>query len=936
MPTNNPLPPRENNWFKRILKCYEQKQYKNGLKFAKQILSNPKFQEHGETLAMKGLTLNCLGRKEEAYDHVRRGLRNDLRSHVCWHVFGLLQRSDRKYDEAIKCYRNALKWDNDNLQILRDLSLLQIQMRDLDGYRETRYRLLVLRPGQRASWIGYAMAYHLLKNYEMSLQILREFEKTQQVKPFDYEHSELILYHAQILRESGQLQQALDFLDTNFSVIVDKLAVAETKVDIFLQLERQNDAELILWDLLDRNPENKKYYTQLEEAILPDSESARLAIYDKAHDRYPRALLPVTLPLHFLTGDSFRSRVDAYVKKALRKGIPPLFVQLRGLYVCDEKKRVIEELMENHLQSLDSVDRFHGEEASEVLEAPTVYLWCLYYLAQHYDYNGDTGRALSLVDQAIEHTPTLIEIYVVKARILKHAGDIYEAVKCLDEAQSLDTADRYINSKCAKYMLRANMISDAVEMCRKFTREGVDAAENLNEMQCMWFQTECANAYFRLGNYGEALKKSHEVDRHFTEIIEDQFDFHTYCMRKMTLQSYIGLLRLEDVLHSHPFFFKVARCALQMYLHLNDNPLGALKDGGNENTENLTAAEVKKLRNKQRKAAKKEQQKKAAKEEEEKKKEANKPKTESEPDVPRLESLEPEKLARPSDPLEMACHFLRPLQTFAAQEIETHLLAFEVFVRRDKILLMLQSIKRAHDLDPHHPVLHFQKALFIRKYLAGCSVQPYAEPVAKVLNHQVEKIFGTSQVSQIDLLSLNNEYLKVKGRTLAHLLAVAKVQCLLDNSKQKEAIALCTDLSQCERVTIKDAEEVIKTMKSTGLGLPSTNSASIDAFRTACHNRFPYAVVFFPPNTYTGPQPTPPWAPEAANGQTTKECFDHDDIENNSVSKTKESSGGIVLQNGNFVSENTPGGVSGSSCSHEKKIDPDSLNVADIRLDVES
>ena len=36
-----------------------------------------------ETLAMKGLTLNCLGRKEEAYDYVKRGLRNDLKSHVC-------------------------------------------------------------------------------------------------------------------------------------------------------------------------------------------------------------------------------------------------------------------------------------------------------------------------------------------------------------------------------------------------------------------------------------------------------------------------------------------------------------------------------------------------------------------------------------------------------------------------------------------------------------------------------------------------------------------------------------------------------------------------------------------------------------------------------------------------------------------------------------
>ena len=158
-------------FFYDLQKSYEHKQYKNGLKFAKQILSNPKFAEHGgkfsstpflslmvlsgclvrkfvsdvqssqlfvlfaETLSMKGLTLNCMGRKEEAYEHVRRGLRNDLQSHVCWHVYGLLQRSDKKYDEAIKCYRNALKWDKDNVQILRDLSLLQIQMRDLEGYR---------------------------------------------------------------------------------------------------------------------------------------------------------------------------------------------------------------------------------------------------------------------------------------------------------------------------------------------------------------------------------------------------------------------------------------------------------------------------------------------------------------------------------------------------------------------------------------------------------------------------------------------------------------------------------------------------------------------------------------------------------------------------------------------------------------------------------
>lgn len=55
---------------------------------------------------------------------------------------------------------------------------------------------------------------------------------------------------------------------------------------------------------------------------------------------------------------------------------------------------------------------------------------------------------------------------------LKHIGNLKEAAKWMDEAQSLDTADRFINSKCAKYMLRANMIKEAEEMCSKFTRVG--------------------------------------------------------------------------------------------------------------------------------------------------------------------------------------------------------------------------------------------------------------------------------------------------------------------------------------------------------------------------------------------------------------------------------------------------------------------------------
>ncbi|KAM0933410.1 putative transferase [Dioscorea sansibarensis] len=42
---------------------------------------------------------------------------NDLRSHVCWLVYALLYRSDREYREVIKCYRNALRIDPDNIEI---------------------------------------------------------------------------------------------------------------------------------------------------------------------------------------------------------------------------------------------------------------------------------------------------------------------------------------------------------------------------------------------------------------------------------------------------------------------------------------------------------------------------------------------------------------------------------------------------------------------------------------------------------------------------------------------------------------------------------------------------------------------------------------------------------------------------------------------------
>ena len=64
----------------------------------------------------------------------------------------------------------------------------------------------------------------------------------------------------------------------------------------------------------------------------------------------------------------------------------------------------------------------------------------------------------------------------------QHCGDHDEAVRAMDEAQSLDTADRYVNSKCAKYMLRVNQIAEASDLCSKFTRVSDGSGDRLRSL----------------------------------------------------------------------------------------------------------------------------------------------------------------------------------------------------------------------------------------------------------------------------------------------------------------------------------------------------------------------------------------------------------------------------------------------------------------------
>ena len=57
--------------------------------------------------------------------------------------------------------------------------------------------------------------------------------------------------------------------------------------------------------------------------------------------------------------------------------------------------------------------------ADNEYKEPASILFVLMFLSQHHSYLGNTEKALEIIESALEHTPTLIELYIIKGKILK-------------------------------------------------------------------------------------------------------------------------------------------------------------------------------------------------------------------------------------------------------------------------------------------------------------------------------------------------------------------------------------------------------------------------------------------------------------------------------------------------------------------------------------
>ena len=258
----------------------------------------------------------------------------------------------------------------------------------------------------------------------------------------------------------------------------------------------------------------------------------------------------------------------------------------------------------------------------------------------------------------------------------------------------------------------------------KFTRNEAVGGPlgDLHDMQCMWYLLEDGEAYARQKKYGLALKRFTAIADIFDVWHEDQFDFHSFSLRKGQIRAYMDMIRWEDHLRNHPFFTRAAVNAVDIYVKLADDPRLA-----NPNELDLSKLDPTE-RKKAEKKAKKERERKEKEEAERKAAAAAKATAKADDEDKKKEDTDPsgEKLLQTKTPLAACTRFLAPMLQLSAKSAAAQHAGFEVYLRDQKFLLAAKCLQAARALDEEDAIAHEQSVRLrvARKFFPLQSLHP--------------------------------------------------------------------------------------------------------------------------------------------------------------------------------------------------------------------
>lgn len=825
-----------------------------------------------ETVSMKALVVSSMDkRKKEAYDLARLGIRNDITSALTWHVLAILYRSDQCYVEAMRCMHQALFLKPGDRQILRELSGIQVQARDYVGLYNTRKLILTTEPKLETNWMSFAVAAHLRGDYNGCVNTIDNFEEMrdkQRVedrerraaaaastgktpdpvdadKPDPFEQSELLMYRNTVIQEKGDLKAALENLEAIEPRVTDKQAWKETKAGLFLRLEQWEQAREMFSTLVATNADHRDYHIGLQKSLLhinaadfaadkatltAEQSEKLLKCYDDLRSQFPKAALVQIFPLFFYKDTqlaAFELTFAHYARAQLEKGVPSLWNTVKPLYSNSTKASALQEIALRWLKNLQTVSKF--EAADQKTQPPSTELWLQLFIAQHFNKLLQHNTALEHIEAAIKHTPTCLDAYLFKARILKHAGAPKQAADLVNKTREMDLADRYLNNKATLYLLRAGQIDDAQKLINVFTKIEPDTYNNIFEMQVSWYEQAEGEAWIAKGDFGRALKRFTDIEAHFKDFVEDQVDFHTYNIRKSILRNYINLLRFEDKIYGHEHFVRAAQSIVQTNLAILDAPSKAQLD--DVETAGMSDEDKKAYLAKKKRQANKEKARAGSEKEKLPYKKCYGPRYDWDP--------EGEKLAKAAS-LETCAKYVAVLQQFAPNSLRTQLLSGEVYIRREKPLLALRSLRRALKYAPEgvsdagvHAILVKFVNFFHARALTLNAV------VKEVVEADLKEILAVASLPTA--AELNSKFLTSRGAAdFTARLSSVKVAVTVLGEKAETFKSQLLNFSGVSGYPLSSLLEAYTFVQH---NLPK---ADADSFKEAAHKAFPHIETFAP------------------------------------------------------------------------------------------
>ena len=171
-----------------------------------------------------------------------------------------------------------------------------------------------------------------------------------------------------------------------------------------------------------------------------------------------------------------------------------------------------------------------------------------------------------------------------------------ESLKTINEARKTDLADRFMNNICIKYLMKCKKPHIAEDVLKLFMRDEA----SLYELQNQWYIIEAGKSFLKQRKFAPGLKHLQFIDKQFKDMEANQYDFHTYCIRKWTLKEYVEYIEFNDNIYKDKKYMEAAAYAmayLTEYSHY-------LLSGGDKEEEKPKKEEVPQEKKKKKKKKK--------------------------------------------------------------------------------------------------------------------------------------------------------------------------------------------------------------------------------------------------------------------------------------------------------------------------------------------